>query len=329
MERGTLYQLRNLINRRNIVKKVKNDMNACEDFFELVVTGHVIACAMQLLGMSSINEIPSSMVIQSPEDVWMKDDSERKSILMEVATLVVEQNIDLSTTFSDSQSSELAKQSHAADSVYAYSCEVLSLGLLFLEFKDSIRQGDGDRDLIVWKYFLLLFKASKRTNYSIEAFTLLSQYHLILAPHLAEQLKWSRFINTHGLLGHNISCDLHMEHLNRQAKIAIDGLGANKSQKAIQRIGKAIGTLTGTLDKFDTANNVPDVSGHHSVRSSEKDLCRVINQLVKSEVFDTKPGRTHKSFPNMKTNSIRTLSEKELKQWMIDRYATVLFESKP
>lgn len=299
MERGTLYQLRNLINRRNVVKKVKTDMNACEDFFELVVTGHVVACAMHLLGMSSIDEIPSSTVIQSPEDALMKDDSERKSILIEVATLIVEQNVDLSTSFSDSQSSNLAKQSPAtdSDSVYAYSSEVLSLGLLFLEFKDSIRPADGDRDFIVWKYFLLLFKASKRTNYSIEAFTLLSQYHLILAPHLAEQLKWSRFINTQGLLGHNISCDLHMEHLNRQAKI--DGLGANKSQKAIQRTGKAIGTLTSTLDKFDMANSVAGVSGHHSVRSSEKDLCRVINQLVKSEVFDTKPGRTHKSFPKM------------------------------
>ena len=31
-------------------------------FYELIVTGHVIACAMQLLGMSSINEIPSSSV---------------------------------------------------------------------------------------------------------------------------------------------------------------------------------------------------------------------------------------------------------------------------
>ena len=36
MERGMLYQLTKLINRRNVVKKVKNDnMNACEDFFKL------------------------------------------------------------------------------------------------------------------------------------------------------------------------------------------------------------------------------------------------------------------------------------------------------
>ena len=76
---------------------------------------------------------------------------------------------------------------------------------------------------------LLLFKASNLTNYSVEALTLLSQYHLILPPHLAEQLKWSQCVNTHGLPGHNISCDLHMEHLNRVAKVAIQGLGPNES----------------------------------------------------------------------------------------------------
>ena len=65
---------------------------------------------------------------------------------------------------------------------------------------------------------------------------MLSQYHLTLSPRLAEQLKWSRFINTHGSAGHNISCDLHMEHLNKLAKVAVDGLGVNKSEKAITRV---------------------------------------------------------------------------------------------
>ena len=126
------------------------------------------------------------------------------------------------------------------DNVYNYACEVLSLGLLYLEYKDAIREGDGERVMKIWKYLLLLFKASGRTNYSIEALTLLSQYYLILPSRLAEQLKWSRFVNTTGLPGHNISCDLHMEHLNREAKTAIKGLGANKSQKAILRTGRAI-----------------------------------------------------------------------------------------
>ena len=47
----------------------------------------------------------------------------------------------------------------------------------------------------------------------MEAFHLLAQYHIVLPPRLAEGVKWSRFVNTCGLPGHNISCDLHMEHL--------------------------------------------------------------------------------------------------------------------
>ena len=33
MDHCTLYQLRDLINRRNVVTEVKKDVNACEDFF--------------------------------------------------------------------------------------------------------------------------------------------------------------------------------------------------------------------------------------------------------------------------------------------------------
>ena len=319
MERGTLYQLRNVINRRNVVKKVKSDMNSCEEFFELVVVGHIISSAMEILGMCAIDEMPSSGVIQCPDEVWMKDDSERKSILNEVASLVVERYVDLSTIFS----SPSANLPSTSDKVNAYACETLSLGLLFLEFKDSIREGDGNRVLRVWKYFLLLFKASGRHNYAIEALTLLTQYHLLLSPRLAEQLKWSRFVNVHGRPGLNISCDLHMEHLNRMAKISIDGLGANKSGKAIRRVGKAIGTVSSSLENYDVVSSVPLESGAHTVRSNEKDLYKVLKELVKAKVFSIVPRRKHKSFVHLKTNLIRSLNESAFKQWMIDHYATV------
>ena len=94
-----------------------------------------------------------------------------------------------------------------------------------------MREGDGDRVLLIWKYFMLIFKAMGHRNYAAEAFTVLSQYQITLPENLAEQLKWSRFINIHGLPGHNISCDLHMEHINRLVKEAIDGLGASKSKR--------------------------------------------------------------------------------------------------
>lgn len=94
------------------------------------------------------------------------------------------------------------------------------------------------------------------------------------------------------------------------------------------RVGKAIGTLTGSIQNFDKISNIPAESSAHSSRSSEKDLCKVVQQLVKSKVFDVAPGRTHKSFPDLNTNYIRSLSEHKLIDCMVDHYASVLLESK-
>ena len=105
-----------------------------------------------------------------------------------------------------------------------------------------------NRVIEVWKYLFLIFKSTGHKNYAIEAFTLLVQHYFILPPMLSEQLKWSSFVNCHGLSGKNISMDLHMEHLNRLCKTSIQGLGANKSEKAI---GKTISVLGDLLKNFD------------------------------------------------------------------------------
>ena len=58
---GTLFQLRNLINRRNITAGVTKDMNANEDFLELMVALHVIAAAVQLVGSNSVEEMHAKL----------------------------------------------------------------------------------------------------------------------------------------------------------------------------------------------------------------------------------------------------------------------------
>lgn len=310
MDRGTLYQLRNLINRRNVTATCKNNVNACEEFFELVVTGHVVSAAMKILGMTSIKDVPSPCIV-SP-DIWMSDDSERKLKLLEIASKVVNSFVDLECTYTEQSQS---------DKVYAYACEVLSLGLLYLEFHQAVKEGDGDRVMRVWKYLMLIFKASRRSNYSCEAFILLAQHFITLSPRLAAQLKWSRFVNTSGFPGHNISCDLHMEHLNRVVKTSIDGLGANKSQKAIVRVGKSVSSLVKIVEKFDSETNVTKVSGYHTKRSALSDLRKVVSELTRSKVFDTIDNRKHASFPNIATNVIHSMDEKDLKEWMCDRFS--------
>ena len=60
-EHATMYQLRNVINRTNVVTKPKVNFNACDDFFELIVTAHILAAACELLGMKSLGDTPRSL----------------------------------------------------------------------------------------------------------------------------------------------------------------------------------------------------------------------------------------------------------------------------
>ena len=196
----------------------------------------------------------------------MVDDSVRCKILEDISSHIVNSHVDLATTFK--QPEDRAGEGTA----YDYACEALSLGLLIMDFKDAIWEGDSDRILSIWKYLMLLFKASGRKNYAIEALTLLSRYSILLPPNLAEQLKWSRCVNCHGIPGHNISCYLCMEHINSLVKIAIEGLGANKSKKAIGRVANAMGILSEVTKCFDSKVGIATPSGKHSDPKIAQDL---------------------------------------------------------
>ena len=64
-DHGTLQQIRNLINRRNIVADPSKDVNACEDFLSLVVTSHVLCAGMKLFNLESLDSFPENV-----ENVW-------------------------------------------------------------------------------------------------------------------------------------------------------------------------------------------------------------------------------------------------------------------
>jgi len=81
------------------------------------------------------------------------------------------------------------------DQVFLCATEVVSLGLLWIDFHDAKREGNGDRLIRVWKSLLLVFKASRRKYYGIEALNLQLQVNYTLSPRQAAELKWSHCIN--------------------------------------------------------------------------------------------------------------------------------------
>ena len=74
-QQGTLLQLRNLINRRNVSKDTSGKFNETLDFFHLVVECHIMAAAMHFFSMSTLESTPStnalpSMVGKTPLEKW-------------------------------------------------------------------------------------------------------------------------------------------------------------------------------------------------------------------------------------------------------------------
>ncbi len=64
---GTLYHLRNIINRRNVVKNPGKNMNACEGFLEVLIEAHVVSAALSTFEMQTVDDKPSEVFF--PADV--------------------------------------------------------------------------------------------------------------------------------------------------------------------------------------------------------------------------------------------------------------------
>ena len=305
-EHGTMYQLRNLLHRTNVVSKPAKDFNACDDFFNLIVTSHILTASLEVFHMNSLHDTPSLDAVPALQDALSQTKDCRKKILISVCKAVIDKFVSFQFH---------CQRSPTGDQVHAYSMQLLSVGCFYLEFSDAIREGDGDRVVRCWRYLLAAFKSSGRKNYSIESLNMLCQHLYVLTPRQSAELLWSRFVNVHGRPGRNIPLDLHQEHLNRVCKDAIQGLGMNKSEKAITRVGKAMGTLFPILCHFDEDNAVHNYSGTHSPPSSEKDINMIIHQLQQSKAFTNIPGRKHRTFPNPR-DVLHSKDHSELIDWM-------------
>ena len=238
------------------------------------------------------------------------DPSEVTVSILSVARTVVNEHVTVSFTATTSEVS-------STDGVQEYAREVLSLGLMFLEFKDGIREGDGERVFRCWKILFPLFMSSGRVKYTIEAFTLMCQKEYLLTPRQAMQLLYSRFVNTRGLPHHNIPCDLHMEHLNRTVKTALSFHGGQCQEATVKRVGKNVRCLRQAMTKFDELSLAQQAYGAHARTSDNKNVAKVVNTLASTNVFSHLNRQHHASFPKITCNHLLSqLSYNKVFQWI-------------
>ena len=97
-----MYQLKNLINRKYVPKKPKNDVAASEEFFTLVTEAHILSAAMSVFGMKSVDDEPPESCY-FPHGCSDLDPKERKKVLMLASKAIVERFIDLDFESGDAE----------------------------------------------------------------------------------------------------------------------------------------------------------------------------------------------------------------------------------
>ena len=162
------------------------------------------------------------------------------------------------------------------------------------------------------------FHAARRTKYALEALNLKLQL-ASLPSALAHQIKWNRFVNTHGGLGCNFPCDLHNKHVNKLIKEIIGNMGANLKEEALTRAVHSVTALESVKNTFDKESGVSVATPGHSAQSNEDDIRRVVSVLQSEEVLAVKAGR--KRFPKISASPLHCLKMKQLKTWIKQKHA--------
>ena len=229
--------------------------------------------------------------------------------------------MQVSNMLQDLLISHLNHQVHALQVMIKIVCLIIlgrhfiSIGCFYLNFKDAIKEGDGERIVECWHYLLPIFRNAGRKNYCFEAFNLLCQYYFDLPPLQAEQLLWCRFVNTYELMGRNISLDLYQECLSRLLKDIVEEFGSNNTEVAIVRSSKALGTLHNMLSQFNKDNLLGSTSELHPSPSYQREMTTIIKELKKYQVFGFIEGRKSKAFPKPRC-ILHLQPKKNIKKWV-------------
>lgn len=266
------------------------NMKAFEDFLLVVLCAHLITAAKTL----------------SPENVTC----------IEMANMIVSKFIKISIAASTSTTSNNPTAIPQASGANLYAMDLVTLGLLWHGFHDAIREGDGNRILMYWKFLLPVFKEENHNNYAKEAFNLLLQSN-ILSPRKLSELKWSRTINTHGNTGHNVPCDLHMEHLNRQLKGCIRSTGSNIYPTTIQCAAKSLGPVSHVCTQFEKELSLSVNKDYHTYPSFKKDLNAILQVLNTEHIFHDNNNQNHSAFT--KQPLLNSINWKKITEWIKEK----------
>lgn len=158
-------------------------------------------------------------------------------------------------------------------------------GLLLRDFNDTVKEGDGEHLIDLYKLALLLYYSEKHTKYAYVVLLHLLEIVAILPEFEAHRLTWNRFHNKYGGRGNNISLDLKKEQQNKVLKTFWRSLGANINKENAARLVHALEPLKSVMESVKKDYQYNGRIGRRSLPDREESVQQIVDDLVTERAF--------------------------------------------
>lgn len=128
---------------------------------------------------------------------------------------------------------------------------------MLADIKGGVATGNDEYLSVLRKQLLLhFFSTSVFNEFAIEMFISILQTHVLLTDAEAHRCKWAASVNLKGGATKSIEIDLFQEDWNCEMKKLIRSIGANKTEKAIERASKASAGESKIVEVFERQVNI-------------------------------------------------------------------------
>ncbi len=184
-----------------------------------------------------------------------------------------------------------------------HAMQLLKYFFLLEDIKNAVKEGNGQRLNQLCKQLLHHFKTDDGHNtYAIEMLINVIQNEVFLSEAEAYQCTWAATANWKGGEKKTMEIDLLQENCNADPKKLIKNMGANKTDKAIERASKVVGGLCQIVVNFDRQTSSHSKSTQHSHVSSSSDESKILQDLQNLKPFVSQPTRKLAHFSRITPN---------------------------
>ena len=268
-EIGSLSSLKLLLNRKKVDKDAKQ-FQSSDEFQHHVMEAYLVASLTCFLGMQTPEQEPPSTGTGISFQ-WLTDQ----------ARDFVEQVVAVPRDHTEV----------GADQIFNRHRCYLHASLLYHDLRNAIRCEDGPSIIAQWRWWLVYFLASKRTNYSQEAANLLANLKSNFSERMAYIVTHNRTVNVSGHPGRGKPIDMAIEHHNLILKNALRSSGLNVTQEHLTTISLASQQLHEAAVLCDKELYIPANDGDHTETGYQNDIKIMTESMLQNKVTKKISGR--------------------------------------